>query len=146
MSMADPSWTELKEALVLEESVRDGRSTLVSTGELVFATAPLLDEAIERLFSDHPEELLLDLRRLHFMDSRGVRSLLKAMAACEAHGCTPLLTQSAPQIQRLFVLTGLTRKVQFIDPEPAILTSLESDNPPDRDLSHPHNSRGRAPR
>jgi anti-anti-sigma factor len=114
--MAHPERSQPAETLVLEESVRYGRRTLVLTGELVIETAHVLDEAVERLRIDGSEELLLDIRALHFMDSTGLRSLLKAIAACEAHGCVPLLTQTGPQIKRLFVLTGLTRRVQFIDP------------------------------
>jgi anti-anti-sigma factor len=114
--MAHPEIGRPTETLVLEECVRHRHCALVLTGELVLATAPLLDEAIARLCNHYPKELLFDLRALHFMDSRGLNSLLKAVAVCEAYGCVPLLTQSAPQIQRLFVLTGLTRRVQFIDP------------------------------
>jgi anti-anti-sigma factor len=114
--MAHPDGSRPTESLGLEESVRFGRVTLALTGELIMETAPLLDEAIERLCTNGSEELLLDIRALHFMDSSGLQSLLKAVAVCEAHGCIPLLTQSGPQINRLFVLTGLTRRLQLIDP------------------------------
>jgi anti-anti-sigma factor len=114
--MAHPDESQPTETLVLEESVRYGRFTLVLTGELVNTTAPLLDEEVARVCIYGPEELVLDTRAVSFIDSTGFRAVVKAIACCEAHGVVLLLTRSAPPVQRLFVLTGLDRRLQFIDP------------------------------
>jgi len=90
-----------------------GRHTLVLEGELDMAWAPVLDTAVQRVCDSGVPALALDLRRLTFMDSAGLRSILLASEMCEQHGCTFLLIEGPPQIQRLFEVTGLLDRLPF---------------------------------
>jgi anti-anti-sigma factor len=47
------------------------------SGELDLASTKLLHARLEQVESDNPELLVLDLRRLAFMDSSGLREVLE---------------------------------------------------------------------
>jgi anti-sigma B factor antagonist len=53
-------------------------AVVVPTGELDLATAPALEEALERAFQGDSARVVLDLRELEFIDSSGLRTLLTA--------------------------------------------------------------------
>jgi anti-anti-sigma factor len=100
--------------LELHESVQPGRRTLTLAGGLDFATTRRFDEAIGRICADDVPELLLDLRKLSFIDSYGLSALLRARANCERRHCRFLLTHERPQIRRLFALTDTAWQFRFL--------------------------------
>ena len=61
-----------------------GRRCVVALdGELDLAAGARFDEALDRAMDDGAVELCIDLVALEFMDSTGVRSLLRAQARCD---------------------------------------------------------------
>jgi anti-sigma B factor antagonist len=93
---------------------RDGAChTLVMVGELDMASAPPLDAALHRICADGAEQVALDLSRLTFMDSTGLRVMLVAKDLCERHGCEFQLIPGPAQVQRLFEVTGLLEQLPF---------------------------------
>ena len=114
--MAHLESSQAPETLMLDESVLFDRCTLALSGELVMSTAPLLDQEVARICTYGPEELLLDTAAVSFIDSTGFRAIAEATACCERNGVILLLTRGAPEVQRMFVLSGLDRRLQFIDP------------------------------
>jgi anti-anti-sigma factor len=58
---------------------RASRVRVELTGELDLASAKLLHERLEQVESGRPELLVLDLRRLRFMDSSGLREVIGAV-------------------------------------------------------------------
>jgi anti-sigma B factor antagonist len=92
------------------------RHTLALAGELDIATVPELDAMTERVCADGAGELVLDLRELAFIDSTGLRAILRAREQCEAHRCQLFLTPGPPAVQRLFELTGLLERLPFLEP------------------------------
>ena len=58
-------------------TTRDGDAvTLACTGELDIAAAPVVEAALDAIFSSSPSSLELDWSGLTFMDSTGIRLLL----------------------------------------------------------------------
>jgi anti-sigma B factor antagonist len=53
-------------------------AVVVPAGELDFATAPALEEALDCEFRSGSARVVLDLRELEFIDSSGLRTLLIA--------------------------------------------------------------------
>jgi anti-sigma B factor antagonist len=79
--------------IVLERSERGGRPALVVSGEIDLAVAGRFAQELENLVGDTGGTGLVDLAGVTFIDSSGVRELLKAKRA--AGGELSLLTPSA---------------------------------------------------
>lgn len=94
----------------------DGATVIAIAGELDLASAPQLEEALERAQSDG--SVTLDLRDLDFMDSTGLSVLVRAHQAAEAAGRTLTLVQGPPQVQRLLSLTGVAERLNVVDALP----------------------------
>jgi anti-sigma B factor antagonist len=99
--------------LELHEDSVGARHTLVLTGELDMAWSPALDATLRRLCTEGSEAITLDLSKLTFMDSTGLRAVLLARELCEQYSCEFLLIPGPPQVQRLFEVTGLLERLPF---------------------------------
>jgi anti-anti-sigma factor len=93
--------------LELQDSVCGGRHTLLLTGELDIASCPVLDVALAELCTDGTSAVVLDLRKLTFMDSTGIHAVLVAKELSDAHGCELLVIAGQPQVLRVFAASGL---------------------------------------
>lgn len=83
-------------------------STIALVGELDPATAPQLDDEIERLLADEGvQRLVLDLSGLTFLDSSGLRVFVTAREALTARGGELALRSPSANAQRLLDITGL---------------------------------------
>jgi anti-anti-sigma factor len=89
---------------------------VILAGELDLATAPQLEAMTEQLCSNGARELVLDLREVAFIDSTGLRAILRAREHCEGHRCELFLTPGQPAVQRLFELTGVLDRLPFLEP------------------------------
>jgi len=103
--------------LDLHDHIDGDIHTLILAGELDLATAAALATAVEHLCADGASRIVLDLRRLTFIDSTGLRTILHGLALCELHGRELSLIGGSQSTQRLFEITGLAAKLPFIDPE-----------------------------
>lgn len=99
--------------LELHDEASGDRHVLVLSGELDLASSPTLDEALRGICTDGTEALTVDLSGLTFMDSTGLRVLLRAKELCERHGCEFLVIAGPPQIQRLFEVAGILERLPF---------------------------------
>jgi len=63
------------------------RHTIVLSGELDVASTQMLEASIADACAAGANELVLDMGGIEFMDSTGVRAILRGKAMCEAHDC-----------------------------------------------------------
>ncbi len=70
----------------VQDVVSGNRHTLILSGELDLASAADLEPVILRICGD-VSALVLDLSRLTFMDSTGLRLILLAGSLCRERGC-----------------------------------------------------------
>jgi anti-anti-sigma factor len=96
-------WQQLECAI----TVKDGRVCVRLAGELDLAGAPLLDRRLEQAFRRAPRAVELDLSGLTFMDSSGLRLLLRWHKLTAERGVEFLLTGTGPALQRLFTIAGV---------------------------------------
>lgn len=84
-------------------------------GELCLATSGEADVRLRRVLAEGTPRLVLDLRRLHFLDSTGIRLLLAldARAQAEGFGFSVLLDDGAPS--RALELVGMKERPQRAD-------------------------------
>lgn len=97
-------------AITLHQEPR-GRSVVEVTGELDMGTADELSAAVrEAAASGH---VLIDLSRLSFMDSSGLRTLLEATRAAREDGWRLELRRGSDVVQRIVTLAGAERLLPF---------------------------------
>ncbi len=91
----------------------EGRTAVVSvSGELDLASGPELELALDGI-SGSP--VVIDLRRLEFMDSTGLSIIVKAHQRLEGEGRELGLVRGPAQVQRLFDLTGVAERLRLVD-------------------------------
>ena len=84
-----------------------------TTGSLDLASAPLLDAELSRLYEVGFRRLIVDLSDLQFMDSTGLRLLLRWDAATRQDSLSIELIPGPPAVQRVFEVTGTAKLLPF---------------------------------
>lgn len=101
----------------------EGRAVIVAVaGELDLASSPELEEELDRVWESDPEQLVIDLRRLEFMDSTGLSIIVGAHQRLAEHGRSLTLVKGSPQVQRLLDLTGVAERLQLVDTPEEVVT------------------------
>ena len=96
-----------------------GDAVIALAGELDLSGAPALDEEITRMVAEHGvRRVVLDLRGLRFMDSSGLRVVALAARRLEAAGRALTLVRGAETVQRVFEITRMGERLDFVDEPP----------------------------
>jgi anti-anti-sigma factor len=109
------------EAAQLKSSTRTGvlrvriandrrHSTLVLEGEVDLSNAGVLEQAIRHVEVSASESITIDLSRMHFIDLRGVRAIVDAVARLDGR---LRLIKGPPWVQSVFHLTGAEAALPF---------------------------------
>jgi anti-sigma B factor antagonist len=86
----------------------DEQTLLAVRGDIdLVAEAPLVEQ-VDELLSEHAGELLLDLAEVDFIDSSGVRALIRVH---QAHGDRVRLTDVSTPVRRVLDIAGLTDRL-----------------------------------
>jgi len=90
---------------------------VIPKGELDLATVGALDDVIDELRGAGFRHIVLDLRELTFIDSTGLRTILRLNQSAEAGELILELTPGNPQVQRIFAMTRTLDELPFIQPK-----------------------------
>jgi anti-anti-sigma factor len=91
-----------------------------ASGELDLSTAPALERAIGGPLGDPAiRSITLDLRSLRFIDSTGLRIVLRTDGALRADERRLQLIKGPPSVHRVFELAVLEERLDFVDGEAA---------------------------
>ncbi len=103
-----------QDQLQIEVRHDGGRGVLALVGELDMASAERLQQAVddEALLAD--TSVVLDLEGLQFIDSTGLRVILRALEGCRGRGQGFAITRGSPQVQRLLSITGVAAQLPTI--------------------------------
>ena len=102
------------------EVERQGRALVARpVGELDLATVDELERAIDE--AEAAPLLVLDLSALEFLDTSGMRFLLKKQADCHASGRELRFVRGPREIERLFAVAGFTDRLPIEDTVDAAL-------------------------
>ena len=93
--------------LIVSVQGRGPSIVLEVDGELDLASAPQLKRALEQAWRNAPEEIVIDLGKLRFMDMSGLRVLLSARQRAERRGTELVLTNVGDSIRRVLTLAGV---------------------------------------
>jgi anti-sigma B factor antagonist len=85
-------------------------------GELDLATAPQLRAEFERVAALEGLELVVaDLRKLAFLDSTGLETLLRLESVLRDRGATLAIVRGPRAVERLFSVMQLDRRLRIVD-------------------------------
>lgn len=94
-----------------------GSTTVVRpAGELDIVSTEVFDAAVQEAVSGPNRRIVIDLRDLTFMDSTGLRLMLKWDAFSRGDGYDIEFVRGPEVVDRLLALTRLDRHFTFVDP------------------------------
>jgi anti-sigma B factor antagonist len=94
----------------------DERAFLIGvSGELDLASSPELERELERGASSDVELLIIDLRKLEFMDSTGLSVLVRGHQKATQNGKEFAVVKGPQQVERLLSLTGVAERLTVVD-------------------------------
>jgi anti-sigma B factor antagonist len=102
------------EPFEIEESRSDGTTVLTLHGELDLAYADGLSARLDEL-RDRGEPVILDLDQLEFVDSSGLRVLLKATQDSEDGAWRFQVTRGSEAVVRLLRAAGLEGRLPTVE-------------------------------
>src|SRR3954451_24704239 len=95
---------------------RGALALVVLAGELDLLAGAQLEPELERLVDEPGVEVVtLDLRALEFLDSSGLRIVIRAAQALARDGRRLVLVRGTQDVQRLFEITRMTERLEFVD-------------------------------
>jgi len=99
-------------------SLSDGHPVVAIGGSLDLSTVVSIRETLAVVLSDLPEDgpsLVIDLRRLIFMDTSGIGLLIRVKHACVAAGGDLSLVAPHPRVRRVLEKTNLLKIFTVFD-------------------------------
>ncbi|MHB1808970.1 MAG: STAS domain-containing protein, partial [Solirubrobacteraceae bacterium] len=91
--------------LTIELRQESDRAILALEGEFDLGSVPLLERELESEQVRGAAAVVLDLSRLEFMDSTGLRTLLSAQASAAERRQAFAVTEGGEQVERLLRVT-----------------------------------------
>jgi anti-sigma B factor antagonist len=95
----------------------NGKTLIVKAlGELDLASAEAFEKELDRALSQDGTRVVVDLAALEFIDSTGLRCLIRAAGAASAHEEARLEIYSGltPPVERALEVSGLKERLPFI--------------------------------
>ena len=108
------SEARIEPLLRLERSDRDGVPYLELIGELDLSTAEPLKLRLELIEREEADTVVVDLRRVTFMDSIGLGILVSHALRARQAGRQLVLVKGPRQVQDLFQLTGMEERFAWV--------------------------------
>jgi anti-sigma B factor antagonist len=97
---------------------RDGHTAwLRLVGELDIETVPAAEDELRSQLNAGAKRIVLDLSGLTFMDSTGVRLMLRWDAAARSDGFAFGVVSASPPVRRVFELTHTADRFDLSEPE-----------------------------
>ncbi len=103
------------EILDVQTEERDGLIHLALKGELDLSTVGKVQEELRRVEASGPPVLVLDLSRLTFLDSTGLRCLVTADERGREAGRRVVIVRGPDPVQRVFAITRLEERLDMVD-------------------------------
>ena len=99
---------------------RDGLVHIALMGELDLSSAAKLQEELKRVEANTPKVLVLDLSKLMFLDSTGLRCLVTADERARDEGRRVVIVRGPNPVQRVFSITRLEERLEMVDDASAV--------------------------
>ena len=101
--------------LRLSTRTHDASTVVALSGELDLATAPELDTYLDGVLTDSGPRIVLDLSGLSFMDSTGIRILIRHHRQTEENGGRLGIAAPQPIVAKALKITGLDQELHMYE-------------------------------
>jgi anti-sigma B factor antagonist len=91
--------------------VQDECHTIFLSGEVDVSSSQMLEEALLDACSAGAREVVLDMGGIEFMDSTGLRAILRGKTLCEETDCDYRLTPAQRPVEQTLSVTGVRAKL-----------------------------------
>jgi anti-sigma B factor antagonist len=105
-------------SLSVETSRGEASALVALEGELDLSSALMLEDELRRLESDRPRELVLDLSKLRFLDSTGLRLIMAAHMRARKAGRALKIVEGTEAVRRIFRITGVADRLDLVEGVP----------------------------
>ncbi|HET6753620.1 MAG TPA: STAS domain-containing protein [Jiangellaceae bacterium] len=95
--------------LSLSSRLDGGRTIVEAVGEIDVYTAPKLREQLTELVDAGRRDIIVDMRKVEFLDSTGLGVLVGGLKRVSQHGGSLRLVCTQERILKIFRITGLTK-------------------------------------
>jgi anti-sigma B factor antagonist len=108
------------EILEIETEDRDGLVHVALRGELDLSTVGKVQDELKRVEQSSPPTVVLDLSKLSFLDSTGLRCIVTADERARQAGRRVVLVRGPEPVQRVFTITRLEDRLEIVDDASAV--------------------------
>jgi anti-anti-sigma factor len=89
---------------VYDRKKRPGVFTIHPAGAMDANTYPIIEKKVEQIFKSAPEIIIFDMQNVNYINSRGLRVILKIQRAMKHRGGRVVLINLQPHIKEVFNL------------------------------------------
>jgi anti-sigma B factor antagonist len=108
------------EILEVRSEDRNGLVHVSLVGELDLSTVAKVQDELRRVEDAAPPTVVLDLSKLTFLDSTGLRCIVTADERARDAGRRIVIVRGPDPVQRVFSITRLEERLEMVD-DPAAL-------------------------
>jgi anti-sigma B factor antagonist len=103
------------EILDVTSETREGRVHVALVGELDLSTVGKVQEELRRVEQSQPPTVVIDLSKLTFLDSTGLRCIVTADERARDAGRRMVIVRGPDPVQRVFTITRLEERLEMVD-------------------------------
>ena len=108
------------EILDVSSEDRNGLVHVALAGELDLSTVAKVQEELRRVEANAPATVVVDLSKLTFLDSTGLRCIVTADERARGEGRRIVIVRGPDAVQRVFTITKLDDRLEMVDDVSAI--------------------------
>ena len=99
---------------------RDGLVHVGLVGELDLSTVAKVQEELRKVEQSAPATVVIDLSKLTFLDSTGLRCIVTADERARDQGRRVVIVRGPDPVQRVFTITRLEERLEMVDDATAV--------------------------
>jgi anti-anti-sigma factor len=103
------------EILDVRTEDRNGLVHVALVGELDLSTVAKVQEELRRVEASSPATVVVDLSKLTFLDSTGLRCIVTADERARSEGRRIVIVRGPDAVQRVFAITRLDDRLEMVD-------------------------------
>jgi anti-sigma B factor antagonist len=103
------------EILEVKTEERDGLVHVALVGELDLSTVAKVQEELRRVEAGAPPTVVVDLSKLTFLDSTGLRCIVTADERARDAGRRVVVVRGPDPVHRVFTITRLEERLEMVD-------------------------------